>query len=299
MKLVSYLKALGRRSNYLIKLNASIRWRLHVFIDWWGTKIWTKTSEVVTPLGFKLTSGLHPAYHLMRTGKFEVQETVVVSKVLKNVDVFVDIGANLGYYTCLALQEGKPVIAFEPQQQNLQCLFQNLIANGWQDKAEVFPLALSDSCGLLDLYGASGPSASLIKNWAGYSARYKKTVPVSTLDNVLAGRFLGQKLFVKMDVEGAEFSVLKGALNTISQMPKPVWLLEICLNEFHPQGRNPDFLSIFQLFWDYGYKAYTVSSAPRVIDQAEVSNWFSNGHAETENFNYIFVDPDDAMNFLS
>ena len=84
------------------------------------------------------------------------------------------------------------------------------MANGWQNNAEVFPLALGEKPELLTLYGASGPSASLVKNWAGYSSHFKKVVPVSTLDNILAGRFLGQRLFIKMDVEGTEYQVLKG-----------------------------------------------------------------------------------------
>ena len=40
----------------------------------------------------------------MRIGKFEVEETAIIAKLLPKVDLFVDIGANLGYYTCLALQ---------------------------------------------------------------------------------------------------------------------------------------------------------------------------------------------------
>lgn len=285
-----WLKTLAKRSEMIVKLNASLRWKLHVLTDWWGTKVWTKTREVVTPLGFKLTSGLHPAYELMRSGEFEIEETAIISRLLPKVDVFVDIGANLGYYTCLALQSGKSVVAFEPQQQNLQCLFQNLTANGWEDKAEVFPLALSDRPGLLTLYGASGPSASLIKNWAGYSSRFKKTVPVSTLDNVLAGRFPGKHLFIKMDVEGAEYQVLKGALVTLTLSPKPVWLLEICLEEFHPEGSNPDFQQIFQLFWENGYQAFTATEKPKLVSASVVASWVKNGHADSETFNYLFAE---------
>ena len=206
-----------------------------------------------------------------------------------------DIGANLGYYTCLALQSGKPVIAFEPQQQNLQCLFQNLIANGWEGKAEVFPLALSEHSGLLTLYGASGPSASLIKNWAGYSSRFNKVVPVSTLDKVLVGRFNGKQLFIKMDVEGAEFSVLKGALATLRLSLKPIWLLEICLEEFHPDGRNPDFYEIFKLFWEHGYKAFTATKNPILVNQFEVENWLKKGHADSGTFNYVFAESEDML----
>lgn len=289
-----WLKDVAKRSHTLVKANARLRWKLHVLTDWWGTKVWTKTNEVVTPLGFKLTSGLHPAYELMRNGEFEIEETVILSRLLPKIDVFIDIGANLGYYTCLALQTGKPVIAFEPQQQNLHCLFQNLIANGWENDAEIFPIALSNQPGLLTLYGASGPSASLIKNWAGYSASFKKTVPVSTLDNVISGRFFDQRLLIKIDVEGAEFNVLRGALMTLTRTPKPFWLLEICLQEFHPEGSNPDFLHIFKLFWKHGYEAYTANSTPRLIRPEEVTNWVAEGHAASGTFNYVFADPKSA-----
>ena len=287
--LPGWFKTLLKRSRLAVALNARARWNFHLFKDWYGTKIWTKTSEVTTPLGFKLTSGFHPAYELMRRGTFEIEETAIISKMLDRVDQFVDIGANLGYYTCLALQRGKPVIAFEPQQQNLQCLFQNLTSNGWEDGAEVFPVALSEKPGLLTLYGASGPSASLVKDWAGYSSRYKKTVPVSTLDNILAGRLQDKRLFVKMDVEGADYQVLKGASSTLSRDIKPVWLLEICLDEFHPSGRNPDFQKIFDLFSSRGYFAYTATDVPKLVTPGDVQDWVSRGHADSGTFNYVFV----------
>jgi FkbM family methyltransferase len=291
-----WLKSTAKRSKSIVALNASLRWKLHLLKDWWGTRVWTKTTEVITPLGFKLTSGFHPAYELMRTGKFEIEETAIISKLLPQTDYFIDIGANLGYYTCLALQSGKPVVAFEPQQQNLQCLFKNLIANGWQDKAEVFPLALSESPGLLTLYGASGPSASLVKNWAGYSSSYKKIVPVSTLDNLITGRFSSKQLFIKIDVEGAEYDVLKGAIKTLKLAPKPMWLLEICLEEFHPEGRNPDFQEIFDLFWDSGYQAFTATETPHLVSADAVNTWMEKGHSDSGTFNYIFVESEDVLN---
>lgn len=287
------LKGLGMltHSTFLMEVHAKLNWKLHVLTDWWGTKIWTRTHEVMTPLGFKLTSGLHPAYELMRTGKFEPAETAIISRLLGKVDAFVDIGANLGYYTCIALQQQKPVIAFEPQQQNLQCLFQNLTANGWDDKAEIFPVALSERPGLLTLYGASGPSASLIKNWADYSARYHKVVPASTLDNVLAGRFAAQRLFIKMDVEGAEYQVLKGARATLAlPSPKPIWLLEITLDEFYPGGNNPDFQRIFELFWEHGYESYAATEELKPVSRSDVAEWTRNGRAASGTFNYLFVE---------
>jgi FkbM family methyltransferase len=213
--------------------------------------------------------------------------------------MFVDVGANLGYYTCLALSYGKPVIAFEPQGQNLRCLFQNVIANGWQDAVEIYPVALSAKPGLLTLYGASGPSASLIQDWAGYSKRHRQLVPVSTLDSVLASRPLNQRLLIKIDVEGAEYQVLSGGHATLARKLKPIWLLEVCLHEFHPQGMNPDYLKIFQLFWNQGYQAFTAAKKPTLVTPGDVDLWISNRRTDSGTFNYLFVGPEDAAHLLS
>lgn len=264
--------------------------KLHHLKDWWGTKVWKKTTEVTTPLGFKLVSGFHPAYQQMRTGEFEVEETKIIKKMLTHVEVFVDVGANLGYYTCLASQQRRPVLAFEPQQQNLKCLMQNLTVNGYQDTVELFPLALSEKPGLLTLYGASGPSASLIKGWAGYSSKHSQQIPVSTLDNILGSRFEEDRIFIKIDVEGAEYQVLCGAHLTLDRKVKPIWLLEVCLEEFHPSGFNPDYQKIFNLFFDRGYSAYTATEPPVRVDRQSISNWVEQKTNRRSTFNYVFID---------
>ncbi len=289
MSIVGQFKAQVKKSKLAVKYHGMIAWRLHVLKDWWGTRVWKRTTEVVTPLGFKLTSGFHPAYDMMRAGTFEPEECALIAKLVSKVDLFVDIGANLGYYTCLALHKGRPVVAVEPQPQNLQCLFQNLRANGWEDRAEVFPVALSAKPGLLTLYGASGPSASLIKNWAGYSSQFSRVVPISTLDTLVARR-PAQRVFIKIDVEGAEYQVLQGACHVLASVPKPIWLLEVCLQEFHPGGANPDFKKTFELFWGNGYVVYTASQSPKRVTPEEVDAWSRKGYADSGTFNYLFVD---------
>jgi FkbM family methyltransferase len=225
----------------------------------------------------------------MRAGTFEPAETAVIKQLLQHADVFVDIGANLGYYTCLALQTGRRVVAFEPQQHNLVCLYRNIQLNSWEDRAEVFPLALSNHSGLLTLYGASGPSASLLRNWAGYSSRRTQTVPVARLDDVLAGRYPGSRLLIKIDVEGAEYGVIQGAEATLRRDPKPIWLVEICFHEFHPDGTNPDFQTTFDAFLDCGYVAYAIHDVPRVVSSADVRRWIDAGVTDSGTFNYVFV----------
>lgn len=283
--LLNFLK----QSKLIVAFNKKIRWQLHLYKDWWGTRVWKATTEVMTPLGFKLVSGFHPAYKLMREGKFEVEETAIMREMFTQIDVFIDVGANLGYFTCLAAMEGKLVIAFEPQQQNLKSLIKNLVANDIQDTVEIFPLALSDKPGLLTLYGASGPSASLIKDWAGYSSKYSQKISVSTLDNVIGIRFIDKQLFIKIDVEGAEFQILGGSHELLKRVKKPIWLLEVCLQEFHPSGLNPHYKKIFELFWENDYKAYTATSPPKLVVENDINKWLENKAGDSFNFNYLFI----------
>jgi FkbM family methyltransferase len=285
------LKTFLKQYDWIVSLYLKVHHHLHRYKDWWGTKIWKRTTLVTTPLGFKLISGIHPAYRQMREGKFEIEETQIIKRMLTQVKVFVDVGANLGYYTCLASQHGKRVIAFEPQQQNLRCLMQNLVVNNYQDNVEIFPLALSEKPGLLTLYGASGPSASLIKGWAGYSSKHSQQIPVSTLDTILGARFGDSRIFIKIDVEGAEYQVLSGAQQVLEREIKPIWLLEVSLEEFHPAGTNPDYQKIFDLFFDRGYWAYTATEPPVRVGKETIASWISNNANNSQTFNYVFLDP--------
>lgn len=285
----AWLSKLAKRSQVVRSVYSRYGWKAHILMDWWGARIWTRTREVEVPLGFKLSAGIHPAYAQMRLGTFEIPETKLLASLLPNAGHFVDVGANLGYYTCYALSLGIPVVAFEPQARNLHCLYRNLKANGWADEAEVFPIALGTQPGLVELYGASGPSASLLKNWAGYSPGYRQLVACNTLDNVLAGRFVDEQLIIKIDVEGAESLVLSGANEVLSRACRPAWLLEICLSEYHPGGVNEHFLEVFQKFFERGYSAFAIGSKLTSVSMEQVSRWWDARATDTGTFNYLFV----------
>ena len=121
----------------------------------------------------------------MINGDFEIEETQLILKILTNVSSVINIGANIGYYCLYALKLNKYVIAFEPNRLNTTVLLKNIESNGWRDRIEIFPVALSDRLGILPLYGAS-TGASLVKGWAGQGN--SEIVPINTLDNILGSR---------------------------------------------------------------------------------------------------------------
>lgn len=246
------------------------------------------TKMKMTPLGFKLI-GSNLIHHLaMQEGTFEPEETILFKEHFRNADVFVDVGANIGFYTCLARLAGKHVVAIEPLQKNLEYLYANILGNNWTD-IEVFPVGLSDSPGLATLYGGSSTGASLIGSWAGASQLFRRIITVSTLDILLGDRLEGKKMLIKIDVEGAEYPVLLGATNVMCMQPKPTWIVEICLNEFHPDGMNPNFQDTFNLFWQYGYEARTADQNNQLIQRADVDRWVKDGRCGSGTINYKFV----------
>ncbi|MBF0230745.1 MAG: FkbM family methyltransferase [Desulfamplus sp.] len=286
--MLTFIKNHIRRYPKIKKIFSSLQWKKHIWSDWFNTYINKKNIEFDTKFGFKMIARNYIANRMMMNGTFEIDEIELIQTNLSDVDVFVDVGANIGFYTCIARSLGKYVIAIEPQLQNLECLYANLNNNNWQD-TEVFPLGISNKPDLLILYGASGPSASLVGGWAGYSKRFQQLIPVNTLDTLLGDRFIGKKLFIKIDVEGAEYNVLRGALKTLSLSPRPTWFIEICLNEFHPGEINPNYEAIFDLFWQNSYEVRMANKESTLVTPNDIKSWVANKRSGINNFNYLFI----------
>ena len=269
-------------------LRQNIRHRRRILTDWLVTRFISRRKIVSTPLGFRLAVRGFAACREMAKGEFEPDEIKLAAELLKAADAFVDVGANVGLYTCLARSMGRPVVAIEPQRANLECLYASLSANGWAENVEVFPVALSSRAGLMTLYGASGPSASLLGGWDGYSRRYAQTVPTALLDTLLGNRFSGRRLLIKIDVEGAEYEVLQGASQILRAEPKPVWLVEVFFNECHPSGMNPHFAAVFETFWQNGYEAHFADARRTPVSPGDVKRWVETGRKDYYVYNYVF-----------
>ncbi len=171
-----------------------------------------------------------------------------------------------------------------------QYIYHNLNINNWTD-VEVYPVGLDDKPGLSVLYGV-GTAASFIKDWSGVSTKMRM-VPLSTLDILAAKRFPGRKIVIKLDVEGIQYLVLKGARETMLLSPSPVWIIEAGLTGHFPRGHNADFIKVFEEFWSRGYAAYDVANAAEEkISEAEVRNWFKNLNSEGH-YNFLFKKEND------
>lgn len=249
---------------------------------------------VDTPLGFKF-GGLASTFHAeMQRGTFEANEVRLLRALFSHVDLFVDVGANVGYFTCLARHAGLPAVAIEPLPGNLLALFENLRVNGWND-TEVLPMAASDHTGIETFYGASSTSASLIDRWNHAPSTFKRTICVSTLERMLCGRSGEPRILLKMDVEGHEYAALLGAAPLLSARVQPLCLVEITLHEYHPGGGNPHFRECFELFFSRGYQALLLEGSElRVVTAQDVTGYAAANRTGSVFVNYLFVPPDMA-----
>jgi FkbM family methyltransferase len=249
--------------------------------------------------------GAHKAHHssfgmdlvgpryLIDSG-FESEEISLIEKTLQQIDVFVDVGANIGLYTCLAASKGRSVVAIEPLASNLRYLYQNVKNNSLKG-IEVFPVGLGSIPGLGFLTGIGG-QASFLPNWAqegfGFNKYVETVCPISTLDTILGNRFSGRRLLIKIDTEGFEFEVLQGATATLCMSPKPTWIVECFLDKHHPRGRNPNFSQVFAIFFDRGYRASVASVNGASVTREVVNEWEKQGFVDGGLHNFI-LEPSD------
>lgn len=231
---------------------------------------------------------------IMEQGRFEPNEVTLIQSLLPDSDVFVNIGANIGFYVCLALDAGKSAIAVEPNTANLRCLYRNLGANGWLRDVEIYPIALADEIGIEPMFG-SGITSSLVPGWAHSSGRVTEFVPVSTLDRILGSRLQGKRALFLVDVEGAELRLLKGAKKQLSLLPRPVWIVEISVTEHLPSGTklNPNMLETFETFFQCGYAARTANIPGRLISMDEIQKVAATGQNTLVTHNILFFDAED------
>jgi len=129
-------------------------------------------------------------------------------------DIFIDVGAYVGVFTlegAQAVGETGSVIAVEPEPRNRDLLLKNIQANGIKNVTLVTK-AIGDEKGKAKLYLSSHSASHSISQRVGDN--YIE-VDVDTLDNLVSELGLKRVDFIKIDAEGSELEVLKGAGNIL------------------------------------------------------------------------------------
>jgi FkbM family methyltransferase len=242
----------------------------------------SRRRAIQTPYGFSLAGDPEIA-----AAGFEGDEVAAFLSLLESHDVVVDIGANVGIYSCLAASRGKQTVAIEPLPRNLNYLYQNLWDNQFRH-VEVFPMGLAQAPGLGRIYGYGG-IASFLPGWAQARKAQSTLVPLTSLDALVNGRFGGKRLLIKLDVEGFELEVLAGAVGTLDRIPKPTWLVEILFRaEVIPGGTNSRFAEAFAMFWERGYSCHKLDRALTPVGPDQVSGWMRNGSVDGDTHDFLF-----------
>ena len=176
---------------------------------------------------------------------WEPETTKVVASHLRAGGTFVDVGAHVGWYTLKAAQLVGPkghVIAVEPNPETLVRLFDNVRSSGVGGIVVVAPVASSDSEGTLTLYAAprenTGESSLASGNAAqGGGTAVPYQVRARRLDDIVREAHVGPVDMIKIDVEGAEFTVLKGAVETLDR-DRPVLSVELLDPQLKQMGSS-------------------------------------------------------------
>lgn len=182
------------------------------------------------------------SYSIFVDKEWEPFETFILKSILQKNSVYIDIGANIGYYTLLAgsiVKNGK-VFSFEPVKQNLEILERNIIKNNLTN-IQTYPYAVSDKNGFVDIFLSSANTGNvrLFKDdLEGYAGQPKsERVKCICLDDFLDADIRPD--IIKMDIQGGEIYALKGMKNLIRKTEQlalftEFWPKAIVMNKESP-----------------------------------------------------------------
>jgi len=155
---------------------------------------------------------------------YEEFETKLVKKIIKEGDVVIDIGGNIGYFTLIFAKlvgENGQVFVFEPEPNSYKILKKNVEINGYNN-VKLINKAVSNEPKKVKLYLDDS-------NLGGHSLANRNNKKSIEIDAIKLDEFLGSKgkiNFIKMDVEGAEIEAIKGMSDLLKKMDDLKMLIE-------------------------------------------------------------------------
>lgn len=199
--------------------------------------------------------------------QWEADLSTLFWNLLKPDSVFVDVGANFGYFTCLAASrigssgKGK-VFAVEPNPASLALLDRNVVINWSMCPVSIFRGAVGEFPGsvFLSVPDNRAANASLTASEQnGISAKQVK-VDLRRLDDVIPPDIVVD--FLKIDVEGHEYAVLRGAVGVIRRSPGIHIVMEWSVAQMREAGFHVSEMA--SLLDDLDLIAFPVSAADEI-----------------------------------
>lgn len=234
------------------------------------------------------------------SGKFyEPETTILLASVLKPGDVFVDVGAHVGYFTVLAASLVGPagqVFSFEPEPRNYARLVEHLRLNGYRNVLPIHCAAGADEA-VLELHcnaDNDGGHALWDVGLHAYNEQSRATprthqVFVATLDLVLAGVTPGRIKAIKIDVEGNEHAVLLGARRTLDAHRVPFVVAEVNRTGLELLGTSESGLRAFMTI--LGYETWLIRDGEPQLVRLEPGQTVTSAFV----FNLLFRRPGAAI----
>ncbi len=173
-------------------------------------------------------------------GTYEMEKQKIFEKALEKRNIVYDIGAHVGFYSLLAAEligEKGKVFSFEPNPGNVFYLKKHISMNKFEN-IQVFEAAVSETTGTA-LFSVYQDSFS-----GQFSENGKLSVKTIAIDDLLADGKVPPPDVMKIDVEGAEFKVLKGVIKTLGKYHPTILLAthnEKIRNDCHDFLRSLDY----------------------------------------------------------
>lgn len=184
-----------------------------------------------------------------------------IEETLSPADVLYDIGANIGAYALIAavVQPKAQVVAFEPSFENYAALCRNIFLNDVGDRLMALPVALGSTSGVAEMHYndlAVGRAQHHIGDGAPFEAVFRQRLMGLRIDDLAPFFGLPAPTHIKLDVDGAELTVLQGATRTLSS---PV------LRELHVET-EPGDERVPELLVGFGFEAVDWNESPQVMN---------------------------------
>jgi FkbM family methyltransferase len=192
-----------------------------------------------------------------------------------------DVGANWGLYSLLISRAVGPsgkVYAFEPVPEIFARLKERIALNNATNVIPV-PIALSDEKGVAKM-SIKGMSSSLFRRVSDEFVE----VQVERLDDFVEREKIERVDAIKIDVEGAELKVIRGADKTIRR-DKPILMVEIQAATLQAAGTTPE--ELFETIVSYGYNAFAICHGEAIPTDKVVEPWHYPGGMRIDN--YLFI----------